>query len=110
MKALILKAFFILTLVGSYSMKPVTEILEPKKVTATYEGYTELGYSFIFVNEDDDDEIVTFESISEKLLEQYDLTDDSYIDEKFEITFDYEVVNKEEEIKVPVLKTIKKIN
>lgn len=110
MKTLIIKSILILSVIINYTTSNLTTSKDPVKVTATYNGFTELGYTFSFVNDDEEDEVITFESISEKLLDLYDLTDDNYIDERFEITFEYKQIDEEDDTKVPVLQTIKKVN
>ena len=110
MKQGILKTVFILFIGVNLALTINKEhSIEPKKVVATFNGYDETGYTFSFLNEDDYEEVITFEIVSEKILSAYNLKDNKFIDQEFEITYDYQITESDDEIEVPVLQTIKLI-
>ena len=83
------------------------EFTDPIKIAAIFQGHDEYGYTFSFVNEEGDDDVITFEGISEKILKLYNLKDTKFVEQEFEITYDYEV--SDDEVETPVLQSIKKI-
>lgn len=110
MKTGIIKAIFILFTATSLALTTKNEnIEEPTKVIATFQGFDDSGYTFSFVNDDDDEEVITFETVSEKILKTYNLKDSKFIDQEFEITYYYQASEEDEEIEVLVLQSIKKI-
>ena len=110
MKQGILKAVFILFIGVNLALTINKEhSIESQKVIATFNGYDENGYTFSFLNEDDYEEVITFEIVSEKILRAYNLKDNKFIDKEFEITYDYQISDSDDEVEVPVLQTIKLI-
>ena len=110
MKQGILKAVFILFIGVNLALTINKEhSIEPQKVIATFNGYDENEYTFSFLNEDDYEEVITFEIVSEKILSAYNLKDNKFIDQEFEITYDYQITDSDDEVEVPVLQTIKLI-
>ena len=111
MKALIFKSIFILFIATGYTTQKNIQVKfnEPTKVTATFEGYDEFGYNFTFINSEEEEEILTFEVISEELLSKYNLKEDTYIGGKFEIVYDYQTSEDDEETVTLVLQSIKKV-
>ena len=108
MKNTIIKTVFILFVGVSLAFATKQDkILEPIKTVATFQGYDEYGYTFLFENEEGDEDVITFETISEKILKIYNLKDNKFVDQVFEITYDYKV--SDDEIETPVLQSIKKI-
>lgn len=106
MKLQAIKTVFILFTIASLSFTTKNTLTTTAiKVVATYQGFDEDGYTFTFVNDDEDEEVVTFVSVSDALLKKYDLKDVKFIDQEFEITYDYHV--SEDEIETPVLQSIK---
>ncbi|TDQ30118.1 hypothetical protein [Tenacibaculum caenipelagi] len=109
MKKVFIKIVFILFVTSIFARTDGNQrIIDPIKVTATFLGHDDYGYNFLFINEEGDEETIIFEVISEKLLEIYNLNDNKFIDQEFEITYNYET--SDDEIGIPVLYSIKKID
>ncbi len=103
------RTIFILFVISSLGFSTNKKSLtDPIKVLATFQGYYNDSYSFLFVNEEGDEEEISFENVSEKILSTYNLKDNNFIGQEFEITYNYEV-SEEEETEFPVLISIKKI-
>nr|WP_299035538.1 hypothetical protein [uncultured Tenacibaculum sp.] len=108
MKSTFIKTVFILFIGASLAFTTKqNKISDPIKTIATFQGYDEYGYTFSFEDEDGDEDVITFETISEKILKIYNLKDNKFVDQVFEITYDYKV--SDDEIETPVLQSIKKI-
>jgi hypothetical protein len=108
MKNTIIKIVFILFVGVSLAFATKqNKISEPIKKVATFQSYDEYSYTFLFENEEGDEDVITFETISEKILKIYNLKDDKFVDQVFEITYDYKI--SDDEIEIPVLQSIKKI-
>ena len=110
MKTGIIKAIFILFIATNLALTAKNKNTEdPTKVIATFQGFDDSGYTFSFTNDDDDEEVITFETVSEKILKTYNLKDSKFINQEFEITYDYQASEEDEEVEVLVLQSIKKI-
>ncbi|WGH75200.1 hypothetical protein P8625_14160 [Tenacibaculum tangerinum] len=108
MKYTIVKTVFILFVGVSFALTTKqNKFIDPIKIVATFQGYDEYGYTFSFENEEGDEDVITFETISEELLKVHNLQDDTFIGEVFEITYDFKVLD--DEVETPVLQSIKKI-
>ncbi len=108
MKSTIIKTVFVLFIgVGLAFTIKQSKLIDPIKTVAVFQGYDEYGYTFSFEDEEGDEDVITFETISEKILKIYNLKDDKFVEQKFEITYDYKV--SDDEIETPVLQSIKKI-
>ncbi|CAM1368601.1 conserved hypothetical protein [Tenacibaculum sediminilitoris] len=109
MKQVILKTIFALFIGINLSLTTNKQKLaDPIKIVATFQGYDEYGYTFSFVNEEGDEDVITFETISEKILNKFNLKDNKFVTQEFEITYNYET--SDDEIDIPVLYSIKKID
>ncbi|WP_428740834.1 hypothetical protein [Tenacibaculum sp.] len=112
MKAILIKTIFILFVTTSVFGVTVdnSNTVDPIKVRATFQGHDDYGYNFLFINDEGDEETITFEVIAEELLEIYNLNDKKFIDQEFEIVYDYETSENDDEIiEAPKLHSIKKI-
>lgn len=110
MKLLILKSIFLIFVAtGFTTLKTNNTNSNETTVIATFGGYDELGYNFSFINEEEEEEeIITFESISESLLKKYNLKDEAFIGKKFKITYTIEISeNDEYDTETYILKDIK---
>ncbi len=58
-------------------------------ITATFDGWDDNSYYFI----DNSNEVIDFDTIDVVVLKKYDLRNDSYVGEKFNIIFKKEVKN-----------------
>ncbi|MDY0779566.1 hypothetical protein [Tenacibaculum sp. IB213877] len=114
MRTLILKSIFILFITTGFTINSAIQTTaNPITVIATFDGYDEFGYNFLFTNDEDEEEIVSFETISAEILKTYNLKDETLKGEQFEITYEYITVEDEDEettVEKAILKAIKKIN
>ncbi|WP_417799316.1 hypothetical protein [Tenacibaculum sp.] len=108
MKNTIIKTVFILFVgVGLAFTTQQNKLIDPIKTVATFQGYDEYGYTFSYENEEGDEDVISFETISDKILKIYNLKEDKFVGQVFEITYDYKV--SDDEIETPVLQSIKKV-
>ncbi|MFD0991812.1 hypothetical protein [Tenacibaculum geojense] len=110
MKAFIIKSIVILFVTTGFTVNNLRN--QTATIKATFDGFDEYGYSFLFTNEDDEEEIITFDSVSGDILKKYNLKDESLVGEEFEITYELVTVEDEDEetsSDKPVLKSIKKV-
>lgn len=65
------------------------------KITATYEGFSTSGYEFSFTNDEDEEESIYFETISDEILKQYNLKSSDFKGKEFEVT--YKTIEEEDD-------------
>lgn len=109
MKLLFLKSIFLIFVATGFTTLKTNNNTNSNKTTviATFGGYDELGYNFSFINEEEE-QVITFESISESLLKKYNLKDEAFIGKKFKITYTIEISeNDEYDTETYILKDIK---
>ncbi|CAM1369579.1 hypothetical protein [Tenacibaculum xiamenense] len=110
MKALLLNSFFILVVIMGLSFKEKAPLdNDPIKLEATYKGTDFSGYTFGYLDDDDEEIELTFDDISQELLSKYDLDDEKFIGKKFEIIYSIIISDDEYESEVPVLNSLKLI-
>ena len=66
-------------------------------IIGTYDGNYSGSYNFLVTEEDDYEEIMSFENIEESVLSSFKLKDKSLIGTKFEITYRTETIIEEDE-------------
>ena len=63
------------------------------KVLAVYDGNEGYGYNFIAKHEDDDSEFtMTFQKVEEKVMKEYDLDAELFLNQEFEVTYTVKTV------------------
>ncbi|GFD73953.1 hypothetical protein KUL156_35140 [Alteromonas sp. KUL156] len=108
MRNIIIKTVFILFVGASLSFTTKQyKFTNPIKTLATFQGYDEYGFTFSFINEEGDEDVVTFETISDKILKMYNLKDNKFLEEEFEIIYEYK--KSDDDIEEPILQSIKKV-
>lgn len=100
---LILAVILLMTLSFSSYKSDVIKPLENEcyqeglVVYATFDGKEDYGYNFITKNRDGEENTLTFQSVDEKVLSEFDLNTDAFISIKFKITFNRDIkVSKDE--------------
>lgn len=83
------------------SFQPANKIFgtqETKTIEGVYDGHEDYGYNFITEHPDDGSEFtMTFQSVDEKLLNQFDLNSDALVGKKFKITYQVKIEKTKDE-------------
>ncbi|WP_340063626.1 hypothetical protein [Ascidiimonas aurantiaca] len=66
-------------------------------ITATYDGFITGSYSFLFLNDDGEEESIFFDYASDSVLEMFDLQSKKFEGKKFEVTYKETIVVEEDE-------------
>lgn len=72
-------------------------IQDTTTITAIYKGFGESGYEFSFTSDEDGDESIYFETISEDILKQYNLKSFDFQGKKFNVEYATEETESEDE-------------
>lgn len=94
---LILAVILLMTLSFSSYKSDVIKPLENEcyqeglVVYATFDGKEDYGYNFITKNRDGEENTLTFQSVDETVLSEFDLNTDEFIGTKFKITFNRDI-------------------
>lgn len=56
-----------------------------------YDGHEDYGYNFIITDEDDEERMVTFQNAAESVSKKFDLSSETLIGKKFEVTYTSEM-------------------
>ena len=70
---------------------------EPVTITATYDGFTSDSYSFIFINDEGEEESIFFDYASDEVLKAFDLKSKKLEGQKFEVTYEETTETEEDE-------------
>ena len=83
-------AFLITFLSLSFFTFSSFTILKPQDnltIEGVYDGHEDYGYNFIVIDEEGDERTKTFEEVEEKIFETYDLDAETFVGQKFKITY-----------------------
>lgn len=98
MKSQIIKSILLIVLVlGLQSHSYISSTIKSVKVTAMFDGFNEEGYNFSYET-DDDYVTITFDKVKEDLIKKFDLKGDTYVGEKFEVTYSVSTTEDDDEI------------
>lgn len=94
MKSQIIKSILIIILAfGLQSNSYISNTSMSLKLVAQYSGLDDMGYVFSY-QEKGTNKTLTFDEVKDELIEKFDLDNDTYVGEKFEVTY---AVSKDEE-------------
>ena len=93
----------------------VKSIQEKQTFEGVYDGQEDYGYNFIGLDSDGEEYTMTFQSINEDLLENFNLNSEEFIGTKFTVTYTTEIEVErdedgfEEEIETNTIVALKKL-
>lgn len=70
---------------------------DPITITATYDGFSSDSYSFMFTNDEGEEESIFFDYASDEVLKAFDLKSKKFEGEKFVVTYKETIETEEDE-------------
>jgi len=91
---------FILLFLSFLSFASSIETLvaqDTKTIEGVFDGHEDYGYNFVTTHSDGSEHMMTFQSIKEELLSQFDLKSETFIGKNFKITYQIKIKKTKDE-------------
>lgn len=72
-------------------------IQDSKTIEGVFDGHEDYGYNFIITHSDGSEHTMTFQSIKDELLSQFDLKSEEFIGKNFKITYQIKIKKTKDE-------------
>ena len=91
---------FLLMSVKPSSLNPSEQYADAQdlQIIGVYDGNEGYGYNFITPHKDDGSEYtMTFQKVNQEVMKEYDLDEELFLNQKFEVTYNVKIVKSKDE-------------
>ena len=91
---------FLLMSVKPFTLNPSEQYADAQdlQIIGVYDGNEGYGYNFITPHKDDGSEYtMTFQKVNEEVMKEYDLDEELFLNQKFEVTYNVKIVKSKDE-------------